>query len=150
MDKHDNALLTTISAAFPLAPRPYARLASELGLSEDEVIARVRNLKSGGVIRRIGAAIDPRSLAWYSTLCAVEVPQDHIEEYARIVNAFDEVTHNYVRAGVPNCWFTVIAPDKLRADEIVGAIRSALNLPVLELPATRVFKIGVRFSLADD
>lgn len=78
------------------------------------------------------------------------MPESRIEEYAQVVNAFEEVTHNYVRLGVPNCWFTIIAPDKARADEIMGLIRSALDLPVLELPATRVFKIGVRFSLSDD
>jgi len=150
MDKLDKAILTRLSAAFPLDRRPYALLAGELGLSENEVIARVRALKSGGTIRRIGATIDPRALAWYSTLCALNVPQGRLEEYARIVNAFTEVTHNYVRSGVPNGWFTIIAPDKARADEIICAIRSALDLPVLELPATRVFKIGVRFSLADD
>ncbi|MEN6474454.1 MAG: AsnC family transcriptional regulator [Syntrophaceae bacterium] len=150
MDKHDKAILTRVSAAFPLVPRPYALLAGELGLSEDEVIARVRALKGGGTIRRIGATIDPRAVAWYSTLCAVNVPESRIEEYAQVVNAFEEVTHNYVRSGVPNCWFTIIAPDKARADEIMGLIRSALDLPVLELPATRVFKIGVRFSLSDD
>ena len=77
-------------------------------------------------------------------------PESRIDEYARIVNGFAEVTHNYVRASDPNCWFTVIVPDKARAAEIVDAIRSALDLPVLELPAARVFKIGVRFSLAHD
>jgi len=150
MDKYDKAILTLLSAAFPLAPRPFACLASELGLREDEVIERVQNLKSSGTIRRIGATIDPLALGWYSTLCAVSVPESRIDEYARVVNGFAEVTHNYVRASDPNCWFTVIAPDKARAAEIVDAIRSALDLPVLELPAARVFKIGVRFSLADD
>jgi DNA-binding Lrp family transcriptional regulator len=147
MDKHDKAILTMVSAGFPLDARPYALMARELGLSEAEVIARVRALKDSGLIRRIGATINPRALAWYSTLCAVNVPEERLDEYARIVNVFEEVTHNYVRSGDPNCWFTIIAPDKTRADEIIGSIQSALNMSVRELPATRVFKIGVRFSL---
>ncbi len=150
MDKHDKAILTRLSAAFPLIPRPYQVLARDLGLGEDEVLARVRALKQDGLIRRIGATIDPRAIGRYSTLCAVNVPEPRIDEYARIVNDFAEVTHNYVRSSVPNCWFTIIAPDKARAEEIIGMIRSALDLPVIELPAARVFKIGVRFSLSED
>lgn len=150
MDKYDKAILTRISAAFPLSPRPYAVMASVLGLREDEVLTRVQALKDSGIIRRIGATIDPRQMGWYSTLCAVNVPAEKIDTYTQVVNAFGEVTHNYVRDGVPNCWFTIIAPDKARADWIVGTIQSALNLPVLELPASRVFKIGVSFSLADE
>jgi len=150
MDRLDKDILTKVSAAFPLDARPFARLARELGLSEDDVIARVRALKNGGVIRRIGATIDPRALAWYSTLCAASVPESRIDEYAQVVNAFAEVTHNYVRTGDPNCWFTIIAPDKTRADAIIHAINIALGLPIIELPAARVFKIGVRFSLSED
>lgn len=150
MDRLDKDILTKVSAAFPLDARPFALLARELGLSEGDVLARVRALKVVGAIRRIGATIDPRSLAWYSTLCAASVPESRIDEYAQVVNAFAEVTHNYVRAGNPNCWFTIIAPDKARADEIVHAINTALGLPIIELPAARVFKIGVRFSLSED
>lgn len=150
MDRLDKAILTRLSTALPLVAGPYAPLAAELGIPEAEVLSRVQALKSSGLIRRIGATIDPRGLAWYSTLCAVTVPEDKLEEYARVVNAFDEVTHNYVRFGVPNCWFTIIAPHKERAVEIIELINSALALPVLELPATRVFKIGVRFNLTNE
>jgi DNA-binding Lrp family transcriptional regulator len=63
------------------------------------------------------------------------------------VNAFPEVTHNYVREGEPNCWFTLIAPDVERTREIIREIEERLDVTVLDLPATRTFKIKVSFEL---
>lgn len=150
MDPIDKAILTRLSTSFPLTPRPFATLGRELGLTEAEALARVRDLKERGIIRRIGGTINPRRINWYSTLCAASLPEHKLPEYARIVNAYREVTHNYVRTGQPNCWFTLIAPGKTRAEEIIRAIQSALAVPIQELHATRVFKIDVGFSLADD
>jgi len=43
-------------------------------------------------------------------LCAADVLPENIEQFADIVGKYDEVTHNYLREGHPNCWFTLIAP----------------------------------------
>lgn len=150
MDRIDKLILSRLSAAFPLAPQPYAILGAELGVSAAEVLARVQAFRDSGEIRRIGGTVDPRRIGWYSTLCAANVPEDKLADYARVVNAYREVTHNYVRAGQPNGWFTIIAPNKQRADQIITEIRSALAIVIEELPAGRIFKIGVRFSLADE
>jgi DNA-binding Lrp family transcriptional regulator len=147
MDKTDKAILNLINTAFPLEHRPNSLLARELGIPEQEVIERIKGMRESGIIRRIGATIDPRRLDWYSTLCAATIPEERIEEYARVANAYPEVTHNYVRTGHPNCWFTVIAPSKERAGEIIKEIKHKLGTAILELPARRVFKIGVRFTL---
>ncbi|HOJ15079.1 MAG TPA: AsnC family transcriptional regulator [Deltaproteobacteria bacterium] len=147
MDDIDRAILSRISRSIDLVPRPFQGLADMLGVSEEEIAGRIVRLKEEGVIRRVGAVIDPSRLGWVSTLCAVDLPEDGIDEFARIVSGFDEITHNYVRDGRPNCWFTVIAPSRARIDEIRSEISSALGADVMDMPARRVFKIGVSFGL---
>lgn len=147
MDDIDRKILTIISRGFPLEERPYLAIARQAGITEDEAGDRVSRLRASGVIRRIGAVIIPASLGWHSTLCAVDLPEERIEEFAALVNAYDEVTHNYVRSGHPNCWFTLIVPDASHASGIIRTIERELGTKVLDLPARRVFKIRVSFDL---
>jgi DNA-binding Lrp family transcriptional regulator len=145
MKDNDKKILNIISRSFPIEGRPYSKLAKELSISEDEVLRAISEMKESGLIRRIGATIDPRKIGWYSTLCAAEVPQDKIEFFSKAVNSYAEVTHNYEREGKPNCWFTIIAPDDIRARQIISEIECACGISVREFPARRIFKIGVSF-----
>lgn len=147
MDALDRKILSLLTDALPLGERPFLAVGEEIGIPEVEVIERVRRLKEQGLVRRIGAVIDPRALGWHSTLCGVQITEERIDEYAAVVNAYPEVTHNYVRTGEPNCWFTLIAPDEVRAREIIREIGEKLGTAVLDLPASRTFKIKVSFDL---
>ncbi len=149
MDHIDREILTLISESFPLTERPFRSIAERTGITEDEALERVRRLKKTGTIRRIGAVISPRSMGWHSTLCAAEVPLERIDEFSSLVNAYGQVTHNYVRSGHPNCWFTLITPDKAQADEIIREIGQRLGIDILDLPARRVFKINVSFDFSE-
>lgn len=147
MDDLDRKILTIINHSLPLEERPFKAVAEQVGIPEDEVIKRIADLKASGIIRRIGGVINPRGLGWHSTLCAASIPEDRIDEYAGVVNAYPEVTHNYVRTGDPNCWFTLITPDIERSHGIIREIEGRLGLKVLDLPAKRIFKIKVSFDL---
>ena len=150
MDHIDRKILSLISKSFPLTERPFLSIAEQTGITEDEAVERVRRLKESGAIRRIGAVISPRSLGLHSTLCAAEVPEDRIDEFASLVNSYDQVTHNYVRSGHPNCWFTLITPDKAQAERIIHEIGQRLGTEILDLPARRVFKINVSFDFHEE
>ena len=147
MDLTDKKILTLMNDALPLEERPFKAIADKLGLDEEDVISRTREMKGSGVIRRIGAVISPRHLGWHSTLCAVQIPEDRLQEYTSLVNSYDEVTHNYLRAGEPNCWFTLITPSRQRASEIINEIRERLKTEILDLPTSKTFKIKVSFDL---
>ncbi len=147
MDTVDRRILTILNRSLPLVDRPYRQVADELGITEAEAVDRTKALKSRGIIRRIGAVLDPRSLGWPSVLCAADIAPSSVEEYAAVVGAYEEVTHNYLRSGHPNCWFTVIAPSEDRLRDIVSQIEARLGIRVLSLPARRVFKIRVAFDM---
>ncbi|MFQ6131332.1 MAG: Lrp/AsnC family transcriptional regulator [Armatimonadota bacterium] len=148
MDDLDKALLDLVQADFPLEPRPFAVLGEQLGVSEREALERVTRLKEEGVIRRLGASFHPRALGHVSTLVACVVPEDRLDDFARVVNAYAEVTHHYTRDHRYNVWFTLIAPSREDIRRILSEIRARTGISDLHsLEAEHVFKIDVHFDL---
>ena len=144
----DKKILNRIQSDFPMKSKPYLELAEELGLSEKELIERVTRLKQDGIIRRIGANLAPARLGFVSTLCAAAVPEDSIDAFARCVNQYAGVTHNYVRQGNFNVWFTFIAPSMEEIKSSLAAISRETGVKeILNLPATQIFKIRAQFDL---
>ena len=144
MDDIDNKLITEIQSGFPVSERPYADIGGKLGISEAEVLERLRAIKESGEIRRMGASFDSRKLGYSSTLCAARVPQDKLEAAVEIINSYINVTHNYERDHDYNVWFTVIAPSRERIAEILREIEDAAGIDtIINLPATRLYKIQV-------
>jgi len=147
MDAYDRKILSIIQSSYPISARPYADVGQQIGLTEAETLARVRAMKQRGIIRRIGANFSSQTLGWQSTLCAARVPEDRIEAFVAEVNRHQGVTHNYLRQHSYNVWFTFIGPDMAAVRENLAAITRATGIPILNLPAERLFKIKVDFAM---
>lgn len=146
MDEVDRKLINRMQSGFPIDPRPYAAIGEKLGLAEDEVIERVLRLKKVGIIRRIGANLNPRKIGFTSTLCAAHVPDAQVEEFVEEVNKHPGVTHNYGRDHHYNIWFTFIAPSSERIEEHLKDISNRTGISdILNMPATKVYKIRAEF-----
>lgn len=144
----DKAILNMIQIDFPIDPHPFRVLAEKLDLSEEKLIARIQAMKDSQVIRRIGGNFSPDRLGYFSTLCTAKVPEEKIELFTRTVNAYAGVTHNYMRDHAFNIWFTFIAPSRDQIAESLEEISRQTGVsPILNLPATRVFKISANFKL---
>jgi DNA-binding Lrp family transcriptional regulator len=147
-DDVDKAILNRIQSDFPITSRPYRTIAEDLGLSEGEVLKRVSRLKASGIIRRIGGNFTPEKLGFVSTLCAAKVPEDKISQFAEVVNRYPGVTHNYRRENTFNIWFTFIAPSMDEINTSLKQIAAETGVTdILNLPATRVFKIRAEFQV---
>ncbi len=150
MDKIDNQILNRIQTGFPISPCPFQDLAREFGISEEEVIGRVKKLKEDKVIRRLGAVFDSQKLGFASTLVAMQVPEEQLESAAAIVNRQPGVTHNYQRAASYNLWFTLTAPSAKALEEILEQLKQQTGISkILNMPAIKKFKIRVDFKLPD-
>ena len=148
MDDIDKSILNRIQSDFPITSRPYLTIADELNLTEAEVLDRISRLKQMGIIRRIGGNFVPAKLGYVSTLCAAKVPEDKIERFADVVNRFPGVTHNYLRENSFNVWFTFIAPSMEEIKQNLKKIEQETGITeILNLPATRVFKIKAQFDV---
>ncbi len=148
LDDTDKLILNRIQSEFPITKEPYKMIAEDIGLSEDEVISRLTELKKRGIIRRIGGNFVPEKLGYVSTLCAAKVPEDLVEVFARVVNRYAGVTHNYLRDNNFNVWFTFIAPSMAEIENNLKTISEKTGVTeILNLPATRNFKIKAHFNL---
>jgi DNA-binding Lrp family transcriptional regulator len=144
----DKTILNLIQLDFPIDARPFRVLAEKLDLTEEELIARIQAMKDLQVIRRIGGNFSPDRLGYYSTLCTAKVPEEKIDLFTRTVNMYAGVTHNYMRDHEFNIWFTFIAPSRDQIAESLEEISRQTGVsPILNLPATRVFKISANFKL---
>ncbi len=147
MDDLDKRILDIIQSNYPLSPRPYADIGAQVGLTEAEALARVRALKDAGVIRRMGANFQSRKLGWHSTLCAARVPEDKLDLFTAEINRHVGVTHNYLRRHAYNVWFTYIGEDAGTVSAKLRAITARTGIPILNLPAEKMFKIKVDFKM---
>lgn len=139
-------LLDRLQSGFPLVPRPYQALAEELGATPGDVFRAIRWLNARGTIRRLGASFDSRSLGYASTLCAVRVPEDRVDEAAAIINSYPGVTHNYLREDDYNLWFTLAAGSQEQLASLIREIRERTGIDdMLDLPALKTYKIDVGF-----
>jgi siroheme decarboxylase len=146
MDDIDRRILNEIQSGFPISQRPYLELGRVLGLTEDDLIDRVKRLKDQGKIRRIGGSLNSRKLAFTSTLCAARVPDDRIDAFVEKVNSYKGVTHNYLRSDDYNIWFTFIAPTDAHIENALKEISGSTGVQdILNMPAIRMFKIRVAF-----
>ena len=142
----DLALLNLVQGDFPLHARPFAAIATRLGRDENDVIARLQALESAGAISRFGAVFDHRS-AGSSTLAALAVPPELIDDVASVVNTFAGVNHNYAREHRFNLWFVVTGPDQAAVDATLQAIRDKFDYPLLNLPMELAYNIDLGFRL---
>jgi DNA-binding Lrp family transcriptional regulator len=117
-------------------------------LSEKDVLTRVTKLKEQGIIRRIGGNFNPEKIGFVSTLCAARVSEDKIESFSKVVNEYPGVTHNYQRDNEYNIWFTFIESSMAKIEEHLEDISKKTGVTdILNLPATKVYKIKAHFDL---
>lgn len=149
LDSTDKKILDIIQTDFPIAPRPYKIIGEKVGISEEEALNKVVNLKDQGIIRRLGANFQSKKLGFRSTLCAAKVPDEKLEQFIDAVNAKKGVTHNYLRDHEYNVWFTLIGPSWEQMCQTLQDITEETGIEILNLPATKLFKIRVDFAMQD-
>lgn len=140
------ALLDHFQRDFPLTPRPYAEIAERLGTDEATVLAALKRLAADGSVSRVGAVVAPHRAGW-STLAAMAVPADRLDEIGALVNEYAEVNHNYEREHRFNLWFVVAGEDRAHVAEVLDDIVARTGLEVLDLPLMDSFRLDLGFPL---
>ena len=142
-------VLSRIQKKFPLVEKPFAVIAEELGITEDEVLEILRQEKEANIIRQTSAIFDTKRLGYKSSLVAFKIDESKIDDAVAIINAHPGVSHNYERNHEFNIWFTMaVAPDsKLgleRTIEILAELTEAEDY--IMLPTLKLFKINVKLN----
>ncbi|QDZ28975.1 Lrp/AsnC family transcriptional regulator [Noviherbaspirillum sp. UKPF54] len=140
-------LVNSFQRDFPLVPRPFAKLAAEVGMDESTVIETLQRLQAAGTVGRVGAVFRPNAIG-ASALAALAVPADRLDEVARYVSAFAEVNHNYQREHRFNLWFVATAHSVWRLRAVMREIQEECQCgTLLVLPMLEDFHIDLGFDL---
>src|SRR5437588_11170812 len=110
LDLADRRLLNALQGSLQIIDRPFAIVADELGLTEDDVLARTQALRDSGVLRHLSPIFDVFRLGYRSALVAVAVDPDRLDASAAVISAHHGVSHNYAREHRFNLWFVLAIP----------------------------------------
>ena len=149
MDITDRKLLNIVQSNFPVVEEPYKAIGGDLGVAEDEVLARLGELKRQNVVRQISAIFDTRRLGYKTTLVAFAYHESGLHDGAIYINRHPGVSHNYAREGsYYNLWFTLAVPpdgDLETTVKFMAERTGAIEYRIM--PTIRFFKIGVNFDM---
>lgn len=94
----EKQIIRELQQGLPLVARPYLALAEKLGLSEDELMAKINEMIANGLIRRFGAALRHQKLGYTANAMVVwDIPDELAADTGRLLAGMAEVTHCYQR-----------------------------------------------------
>jgi len=143
-DDTDRRLINAIQGEFPLCERPFAEVGAALGLSEDEVIARLQSLLDDRVLTRFGPMYQIERMGGAFCLAAIAVPEAQWASAVEAVNAFPEVAHNYRREHALNMWFVLATETPEGIADCARRIEAATGLVVHLFPKEREYFVEMR------
>jgi DNA-binding Lrp family transcriptional regulator len=91
-------LIRATQGGLPLVSAPYAAVAGQLGITEDEVIARLGAMQASGALRRIAAVPNHYALGWRANGMTVwDVDDACIDVLGERIGTLPFVSHCYRR-----------------------------------------------------
>ena len=94
----DRRIILATQAGLPIDPRPYERVAEQVGADAEQVKARMKLMLDEGRIRRIGVVANHYRLGYTANGMSVWNIDDEIAEAAgEQVGALEMVSHCYLR-----------------------------------------------------
>jgi DNA-binding Lrp family transcriptional regulator len=129
----DINIIRKIQEDLPLVPNPYSAIAEELKITENELINKIQEFCSKGIIRRFGATLNHRNIGFKANAMVVwQVPDERIKDVSKIMVLFREISHCYQRPtflGWPYNVFTMVHGEtKKECEGIIKGIASAVSI----------------------
>jgi DNA-binding Lrp family transcriptional regulator len=144
MDDTDRRIVNALQGGFPVCDEPFAAVAETLGIGADELIGRLRALLENGVLSRFGPLYQVERMGGRFVLAALAVPEADFDRVAALVNAFDEVAHNYRREHRLNMWFVLATESAEGIAAVAGRIEAETGLSVYLFPKEREYFVELR------
>lgn len=108
MDALDKRIIRIMQEEFPLVPEPYKYYADKIGITQDELLARLRKYKKEGKIRKMGAVLKHVQAGFRAnSLCAWVVEPARLDEIGETLANCPEISHCYDRNPLPQWPYTI-------------------------------------------
>lgn len=148
LDLTDRRILNALQGSLTFTEAPFAAIAEECGVTEDELLRRAQALRDAGVLRHLSPIFDVFRIGYKSALIAFAIDPLRLDEAASVVSAHPGVSHNYAREHYFNLWAVLAIPRERDFDAQVEALaRGAGAISYHILPALKLFKIAVEYDM---
>ncbi|MBI2843135.1 MAG: Lrp/AsnC family transcriptional regulator [Armatimonadetes bacterium] len=118
LNEEDIKAVRALQQNLPLRRRPFAVLAKEAGMSEEELLSRARAFLEAGAMRRFAAVLRHREAGFAANaMTAWRVPEDRIEEVGTTMAAHRGVSHCYQRPTYPDWPYSIFTMIHARTHE---------------------------------
>lgn len=105
IDDVDRRLILATQQGLPLTARPYHAVAERIGVTPDEVMARLARMRALGIVRRIALVPNHYALGYRANGMAVwDVDDSRVDALGARVAALTFVSHCYGRVRRPPRW----------------------------------------------
>ena len=79
----DKKIIRLLQGEFPLVAEPYKMLAEKIGITEEDLLARIASMREEKKIRKVGAVLRHREVGFTANaLCVWDVPDAQMDEVA--------------------------------------------------------------------
>lgn len=133
VDNLEKKIIHHLQDTIPLTKRPFADIAKKIGISEKELIKRIKELKGKKILRRFGATLyHQRAGVQTNVMVAWNVPENIADEVGAMMAGFDEISHCY-RRKTQGEWkynlFTMIhSSNKKDFEQVLASIIKTTNI----------------------
>lgn len=98
IEELEKKIIHYLQGDLPVAPKPFALLADEIGIREEDLLEKTQLLKEQGILRRFGATLRHQLAGFHANaMVAWRVPEDKVEKSGTSMATFREVSHCYQR-----------------------------------------------------
>ncbi len=98
LDDIDRKLISVTQTGFSIERSPYQKIANDMGITQTDVIQRLNNMLSNGIIRRIGAVPNHYKLGLTANGMTVwDVDDSQVAKLGNRIGQLDFVSHCYQR-----------------------------------------------------
>ena len=157
LTEYEKKIIASLQGDIPVVKRPYEAIAQKIGISEEKLIEKLKDLCSRGVIRRFGATIRHQQTGFSANaMVAWKVSENLVPEVGQMMASFRHVTHCY-RRDPNNQWpynlYTMIhAADEASCLEAVREISEKTSVTEYNLLFSRLElkKTSMRYFSLDD
>lgn len=150
----ERQLIAATQAGLPLVKQPFEALGAVLGVSEDQVLAQLAQMRTKGLIRRIGAVPNHYRLGYLANGMTVwDVDDTQVDALGEQIGALPCVSHCYRRPRRMPAWrynlFAMVhghARDEVeaQADAIRNLLGTSLRASEILYSSAILKKTGLR------
>jgi DNA-binding Lrp family transcriptional regulator len=127
----DRDIIKVMQEGLPVCPEPYAAIAEQLNIDEQELHTRIEQMLASGIIRRIGLVPNHYRIGYrYNAMTVWELDDNKVDTIGKLLGEQPSVSHCYKRPKqLPEWPFNLFAMVHGRSlDEVNDKIESLRQL----------------------